>query len=409
MVFERKMYATLLDSEKSKKISLIFGARQVGKTYLLKKLDDNLSSKKSKSRYFNLEFPDHSIEFNASESEIFEMLKKYNYIFIDEFHYVTNISKIFKAIYDWCDLHPQERIKIFASGSSAIEMHKHLKESMAGRFNKYYIRPLSYEEYISDQTKKNKLEDYVRFGGLPGVYDKEYAKDPMKKEIYLKNIYTTYIQKDVKSLVLEDNISAFNNLCFILAENQGQILPSTNLANEVRISASTVEKYLDILQETFILHQVKSFAKNLSNELKKSKKYYFYDLGIRNAIANNFQFTEKEKGKIWEGYVYNYLVTLTDQTNAEVYFWRTSDQVEIDFIWLRNRIPTPIEVKSTLSKAEAPKAFKTFIRAYPNAPMGIVINKTINETIWFMEKPVHFISFENISELKTLLHSTSEC
>lgn len=406
MSFSREIYPDLINSAISPKLSLIFGARQTGKTFLLKKLGRELKD----HQYFNLEFPKDSRIFDISDEEIFNLLTTSSpYIFIDEFHYIKNVSQIFKAVYDWCDLHPEIRIKIFASGSSAIEMHKHIKESMAGRFKKFTIRPLSYDEYLSNPQIKTSLNDYLIYGGLPGVYDPKENHSHNDRQEYLKTLLAAYIQKDIKSLVDEENISSFNNLVYLLASWQGQIISSSTLATETRTGEKTIERYIDILEQTFVLYKLKSFAKNLSNELKKSKKYYLYDLGIRNALLSNFNIKNRDDiGAIMESFSYHHLLSL-QKANTELYFWRTSDQVEIDFIWLEDRIPTPIEVKSKLNRPEVPKAFKTFFRAYPNAPMGIVINQKINETIWFMEKPVHFVSFENISELKTLLQSPDEC
>lgn len=399
MVFSRDIYQELLEAAKSQQISIVFGPRQIGKTYLLKTLSQELGKESS---YFNLEYPEDSRNFNQTEEDIFEMLKNSGkYVFIDEFHYVENISKIFKAIYDYSNWNDNVKIKIYASGSSAIEMHKHLKESMAGRFRKYQIRPLNYQEFKTNSAIKARLNDYIKFGGLPGVYNKKINKNDDDRKEYLRGIYSTYIQKDVKALIQEENISAFNNLVYILAEHQGQIMPSSNLAKEIKVTAKTVDSWLDILEQTFILNRLGSYAKNLSNELKKSKKYYFYDLGIRNAITKNF---DLEKGLIWESFTYHHLLCFYHPADTTIYFWRTADQVEIDFIWEQNRIPTPIEVKSDLKKPEVPKAFKTFFRAYTNAPMGIVMNERLNETVWFMDKPVHFVSFENIGYLEKLLH-----
>jgi len=181
----------------------------------------------------------------------------------------------------------------------------------------------------------------------------ENPSDSDKQE-YLQNLVATYIQKDIKSLIIEENISGFNNLIYLLACWQGQIISSTSLARQTRVTEKTIERYLDILEQTFTYHHLILFQK-----------------------ANN-----------------------------AVYFWRTSDQTEIDFIWMDGSVPTPIEVKSDLHAPEIPKAFKTFFRAYPSAPMGIVMNEKINTTVDFLGKPVHFISFQNIEKIVELVNKT---
>lgn len=402
MAFRRAIYKELLNDADDSRISILVGARQVGKTYLMKKLAGDLKH----DHYFNLEFSDQLRLFNASESEIILLLQNSgSNIFIDEFHYVENISKIFKAIYDQAQWNKKDVLKVYASGSSALEMHKHLKESLAGRFKKTWIKPLSYNEFSSNSEIDTSLDEFLLYGALPGTYDLKRNPSHKDRQQYLQEILNSYIQKDVKALVAEENISAFNNLIYILADKQGQIISSSNLANEIRVSAPTVEKYLSILEQTFVLYVLKSFSGNLSNELKKSKKYYFYDLGIRNALLKDFSTLKnrQDKGYIMETFIYHYLLGIADSSDTEICFWRTSDDMEIDFIWNRNRIPYPIEVKSSLRKPEIFPALIKFLRAYPKAPFAVVLNEKIDEEIWHKDRKIYFISYKNIDRLEELL------
>jgi predicted AAA+ superfamily ATPase len=248
------------------------------------------------------------------------------------------------------------------------------------------------------------IKNYLKFGGLPGVYNESEHPRDADKQSYLKLILETYIQKDIKALIKEENISAFNHLIYILAEKQGQLISKANLAREVRLSESTIEHHLEILEQTFVLYKVNSFSGNLSNELKKSKKYYFYDVGVRNAILSDFKVSDKNKlkGSAWESYTYNHLLSLANEANTEILFWRTSDQVELDFIWLQNRIPIPIEVKSKLKNPEIFPAFKTFFKAYGEAAFGIVFNESLNEIISWNGREIHFISFDRVLEVEEL-------
>ena len=393
MEFKRTIYNSLEDDLNSKKITILFGARQVGKSYLLKKLEQE--NKKRKSKYFNLERPEDLVLFNKSNAEIIQLLEKSgDLIFIDEFHYINNASHIFKAIYD-----TNPSIKIYASGSSAIEMHKHIQESLVGRFKEYKIKPLSYEEFLSNSINL-KLDDYLCYGALPGLYDiKEYPNNSDKEE-YLRLIVATYIQKDIKALIKEENISAFNHLIFILAESQGQIVSTSSLANDKNLSSKTVEKYLSILEQTFVIYKLNSFSNNLSNELKKSKKYYFYDQGVRNALIKDFRKvnSRNDKGCIWETFIYHHLLSIRKEANTDIFFWRTTKGSEIDFIWYENREITAIEVKSKLKKAVIPENMKEFLRKYPHTKELVIFNEIINEETEYKGYPVRFISFENINE-----------
>ena len=397
MEFKRTILNNLAEERKSKKITIIFGARQIGKTFLLEKLHKKFKG----SRIFRLEEPDDLSLFNSPSSEILKLLRNSgSVVLIDEFHYIKNASHIFKAIYD-----SGGKPKIYATGSSALEMHKHLEESMAGRFKAYYLKPLSLDEFYSSKIGLT-INDFLMYGALPGTYDPQENPTNTDRQEYLKQILGTYIQKDIKSLIKEENIRAFNNLLFIIAENQGQITSTPNLSRELRVSVNTVERYLDILEQTFVLYSLSPFSGNLSNELKKSKKYYFYDLGIRNALLKNFSPINKrnDKGLIWETYVYHYLLNLQDKTDTEIHFWRTSNNMEIDFIWLKNRIPIPIEVKSKLSSRSIPDSIKSFIRAYTHAPFAVILNENIEGEEEYNGKIIHFIKLSEINILKEYLN-----
>jgi predicted AAA+ superfamily ATPase len=402
MNFKRNIYPALVQDSQNPKIIILMGARQVGKTYLMKKLANELKN----YRYFNLEFSEQLLLFNGSENEIIQLLKSSGqYIFIDEFHYLENISKIFKAIYDessWSN----HSVKIYASGSSALEMHKHLEESLGGRLKKYWIKPLSYKEFCSNSEIKSELSEFLCYGALPGTYDLKQHPTNKDRQQYLQEILNAYIQKEVKFLIVEENIVAFNHLLYILADKQGQITSTASLANEIKVTAATVEKYISILEQTFVLYSLKSFSGNLSNELKKSKKYYYYDLGVRNALIKDFSSltNRADKGCILETFTYHYLLNIADDSDTEIFFWRTSDGMEIDFIWNRNRIPYPIEVKSSLRKPEVFPALIKFLKAYPKAPFAVVLNDKVDEEIFHKDHKIYFISFKNIDYLEELLN-----
>jgi hypothetical protein len=191
-----------------------------------------------------------------------------------------------------------------------------------------------------------------------------------------------YIMKDIKGLVREENVRAFNHLLFYLAEHQGNLLPTANLAKEIGVSSKTVESYLEILEQTFIIYSVHSFAQKLANELKKSRKYYFYDLGIRNSLLKNFSNFEgrEDVGAILESSVLTELKYL-QTSNVEIRFWRTKQGDEVDFIWVEDRIPIPIEVKSRVENDRVPPGLLKFMTNYPKAKYGYVINTHKTEDI----------------------------
>lgn len=368
-MFKREILDDLFKELDNSKITLIFGPRQVGKSFLM---DLIYKKNRSKARFYDLEQSHDLLEFSGTEAEIQEELtQNKKIIFIDEFHYIKNAGKIFKAVYDLGKRNKKKQVKIFASGSSSIEIHKHIKESMAGRIWTYQIMPLTFPEYLSANRADLGTEEYFVYGGLPEVY--EYIGSDREK--YLNQILETYIQRDIKSLIREENISAFNKLIYMLAQYQGQIVSKSNLANELTVSAQTVESYLDILEKTFTIYPLYSFSTNLSNELKKSRKYYLYDFGIKNALIKNFMPLTKRKdcGQIYETYVLHYLLSIRNKANTDLFFWRTTKGQEVDFVWQQNQELIPIEVKTSYEVKEITPGLEAFLRSYPQSKKIILV------------------------------------
>jgi hypothetical protein len=189
----------------------------------------------------------------------------------------------------------------------------------------------------------------------------------------LRDVVSAYLLKDVKSLVREENMRAFNSLLFLLAQSQGSIVSVASLAREVRLSEPSVARYLDILEATYVCHPVASHSANLGNELKKSRKHYFFDLGIRNMLLKDFSAIKNrvDRGPILESFVALALIRALPP-NAELRFWRTRSGNEVDFVLLKNRTPYPIEVKSGGRAGGIPPGLGKFLAAYPEAPAAIV-------------------------------------
>jgi predicted AAA+ superfamily ATPase len=388
MKIKRIKFEDLVGNISKPEINILLGARQVGKSTLMDDLRVEALKIGLFTLSFNLEYPDDLLWFSRSEYEIFKELssRKNVVIFIDEFHYLKNASKLFKGLYDL-----KKNIKIIASGSSSIEIHKHLKESLAGRRKIFKIFPLVYEEW--KQTQKT-LDEFLIYGGMPGLL--QISKRDEKIE-YLSQMVQAYILKDIRGLVKEENVRAFNHLLFYLAEHQGNILPTSNLANEIGVSAKTVENYLEILEQTFIVYSVHSFAQKLANELKKSRKYYFYDLGIRNSLLKNFAKLEERDdiGVVLESSVLTELKYL-QSSNTEIRFWRTKQGDEVDFIWIEDRIPVPIEVKSRVDNDRVPPGLLKFLKNYPKAKFGYVVNFHESKDI---EVEGKIIKYRKLSEI----------
>jgi predicted AAA+ superfamily ATPase len=391
----KRMYFNALASQIAEpKISILIGPRQVGKTFLLKELEIEAQRQGFKTRYFDLEQPGDMLELGATDKEQFDaIVSSGDVVFIDEMHLLKNISHVFKAIHD-----SKHKVKIFASGSSALEMHKHLKESMAGRVSMNRIFPLTIEELR--QIHGFNDEDTLIEGGMPGLVN---CVDLEGKINELQSIVSLYISKDVKSLVREENIRAFNHMMYMLAEQQGSVVVAANLANEIALSKPTIEKYLEILSQTYVCYTVSSFAKNLSNELKKSKKYYLFDLGIRNCLLKNFDAIDRrsDAGFLKESFVATNIVRQL-KPNMEIRFWRTKHGDEVDFILLKNRRPFAVEVKSELSKPEIPDGLKKFLSSYPDTVGATVFNNNLNSDLEYNGIKVTFRHWSEANKIEYL-------
>lgn len=391
MRIKRSIFKELVGQRSRPEISILLGARQVGKTFLMQELEETFRRGGEETEFLNLELPSHLREVTGTEESVYKRLTgKKGILFIDEFHYVTNASKIFKAIYD-----SRLGIKIFASGSSSIEMHKHLKESLAGRIWKNRIYPLTLQERTQDKSFDSEM--YYQFGGLPGLVNEKEDASRIK---LLEMIVETYISKDIKGLIKEENIRAFNHMLYLLAQYQGSVVTISSLAKEIGLSEPTVKKNLDILTQTYTCYSLSSFSRNLGNELKKSQKYYLYDLGIRNLLLKDFSLLQKRKdsGTIGETLVLQNIIYQL-KGNMAVHFWRTKAGDEIDFIVLKNRIPYPIEVKTTLGKSQPTDGMKKFIDAYPEVKEGIIFCRDIKGVIQYKKATIRILPWEDSAHI----------
>lgn len=368
-------------------IVVLLGPRQVGKTTLLHKLEETFLKRGLKTCFYDLEQPQALAEFNRADREIIDKIKSSGeVVFVDEFQYIKNASKILKAIFD-----QKLKTKIYCSGSSSLEIHRHLKESLAGRRLLYRVFPLSASE-IRVFRADFYLDEYLRYGGMPGVV---MTTQNQRRELLLAELVSAYILKDVKSLVKEENLRAFSHFLYLLAQNQGSAVSIHSLSKEVGMSSKALGRYLDILEGTFVNFRVPSFSRNLGNELKKSFKTYLYDLGIRNVLLKDFSSVEEraDKGVIYESAVYLRLKT-EESPDTEIRFWRTKTGDEVDFVFLKNRKPLPIEVKSRLSGPEIPKGLQLFLLRYPETREAWVINQNIEKTLKHKDAWIKFIPID---------------
>lgn len=374
-VVKRKIKDEIIPWLKRNEIIIITGARQTGKSVLLYQLIyDCLLPKTSNIFYFNLDIS-HHLDFIRNQDRIIDLVNKCKgkvYIFIDEVQRLNEPGLFLKGLYD---LHLP--LKIIVSGSSSIEMRSKVHEALTGRKVVFHVHPFDLEElshvmfpkeHLTEVIKnednfRKLLNNYLTYGGYPAVAVEKSNK--MKWHI-LKEIFHSYIEKDIKSFLRVENERAFVNLVKILASQIGNLVNKDELSNTLGIHKHTLENYLFYLEQTFILDFVKPFYKNPRKELLKSPKVYFNDLGIRNfAIASFGEFEFRvDKGSLFENLFYLCLKEKMG-TTIPIHFWRTKAGAEVDFVILQGLKPIPFEVKATnLNELKISKSLRSFLQDY---------------------------------------------
>ena len=269
--------------------------------------------------------------------------------------------------------------RIFVTGSSALDLGGHLKESAAGRFNSYNLWPLSLEELAEHSSwieVKRQINDRMIYGCHPDVIN-----DPAHAKEYLLDFTDSILYKDLFKLAEVRKPTDLTKLVTFLAANVGSEIRYGSIASELGIQNKTIERYVDLLASCFILKVVPSWSRNPTAELKLSKKIYFYDNGIRNALLKNFAPVpaREDKGALWENLFFTERLKLHAfrRDGGEIYFWRTKKQHEMDFIEIVNGTIAAFECKAG-NKINS-TSIKAFSRAYPNIPVTVVSPDNIDQ------------------------------
>lgn len=330
------MYKRLLTKNiKSKffkgKILIIVGARQIGKTTLSLDLIKNVSQ--SKLLAFNCDNPtDREQLINKDLDYLKQLVGDSEIIFIDEAQKVENIGQTLKLLVDYY----KDKKQIIVTGSSSLNLLYSTQEPLTGRKYVFNLFPLSLEEIYYDKNylKLIKgLESLMIFGCYPDVVSQKSFAD--KKEL-LKELYSSYIYKDIFGFQGVKGPDVLNRLLKALALQIGSQVSYNELSKTVKIDKKTVERYIDILEKNYVIFRLNPYTKNKRREISKLKKIYFYDTGIRNAVINNFNFTDSrnDTGVLWENFIISERMKFRfyHKYDRSQYFWRTYDGNEIDLI-----------------------------------------------------------------------------
>ncbi|MFH1379893.1 MAG: ATP-binding protein [bacterium] len=391
-VIERTIKRTVLPWLEREEIIVITGARQAGKSvFLYQLIYDYILKKSNNVYYFNLDIK-NSIKFFEKPDNIINLVnktKRKTYIIIDEVQRLKEPGLFLKGIYD---LHLP--VKIIVSGSSSLELKSKIHEPLTGRKILFHLNPFNLEEISRALYPHNDIKDvvehYVVYGGYPAIV---LAKKRHIKLRLLKELFESYLDKDVKSYLHVENETAFSNLIKILASQAGNLINKDELSQTLGIHKNTLDNYLYYLEETFILDLVKPFYKNPRKELLKNPKVYFQDLGLRNYAIGSFNPIEyrPDKGSIFENMVYLCLRE-KDGNPQPVNYWRTKTGAEVDFIIMDGLNPIPYEAKaSELTGYKITKSLRSFIDSY-KPKNAYCINMSFNGTYKIDKTIITFIT-----------------
>ncbi|MCH7401516.1 ATP-binding protein [Belliella kenyensis] len=359
------------------KVILLLGARQVGKTTLLEEL---LKEINQPSVWLNADEADILEAFTEAKTstQLIQLIGSNNkLVIIDEAQQIPDIGKKLKLIYD-----SKAEIQIIATGSSAFDLQNNTAEPLTGRKKTFHLFPLSYQE-LADSTSrleaKRLLDTRLIYGSYPDV-----VNNPGREKEILIEIAQSYLYKDILQI---DNIrkpSHIDKLLKALAFQIGSEVSYHELAQTVgNIDTATVEKYLDLLEKAYVIFKLPAFSRNLRNEIKKGKKYYFYDNGIRNVLINNFSIPEMrmDKGALWENFLVSERMKSNHYNNRFVntYFWRTHDKAEIDYIEEEGGILDAFEFKWKDQKVRFPASF---LQAYPEHRTSLINRSNFEEFLF---------------------------
>lgn len=355
------------------KVILLLGPRQVGKTTLLREIVKD----EPNTLWLNADEPDIQALFEqATSTRLKNYFGNHQLIVLDEAQTIQDIGLKLKIIYD-----SLKEIQLIATGSSAFEMKNKMNEPLTGRKWQFNLFPFSFEELVNHTgiiEEKRMLPVRLLYGSYP-----EIVTHTGEEKERLKLLTESYLYKDIlmyEGLKKPDKIL---HLLQLLAFRIGTEINYNNLSKELKIDFATVEKYIQLLEDSFIIFRLKALSRNHAKELKKGRKIYFIDNGVVNALLGNFNIPENRAdiGALWENYVISEFYKKYTYENrwASFYFWRTQDQQEVDLVIEENQVFRALEIK--WNKQAKARLSKTFSRNYENHTFEVITPENIEESL----------------------------
>jgi predicted AAA+ superfamily ATPase len=365
MEIKRSLEARIEGLVGRNKVILLFGARRVGKTHLVRRIAHT--------------FRDRVLMLNAEDFDVQEVLKNRsvaNYqrligdatlLIIDEAQVVGEIGSILKLMID-----SRPDLTIIATGSSSLELTNSTGDPLTGRQYPFSLYPVAQFELGPDPLKtRQDLEERLVYGSYPEVFQLGSFQE---KESYVKELARSYLLKDILSMSGIKHASKLIDLLRLISYQIGSEVSYHEIGQKLGMNKITVEHYLDLLQKVFVLFRLPSYSTNLRNEISKGSKWFFHDLGIRNAVINDFRglSMRNDQGMLWENYIISERMKRNAYKNEdrELYFWRNYNQNEVDLVETFGGVLTAYEIKyGSGQRAKLPLAFRT---NYPETVFQVI-------------------------------------
>ncbi len=377
---ERAIKKTISDKLETGKAILLFGPRQTGKTTLLHQIFDD----KQGVMWLNGDEADVKQLFeNGSSARFNALFGKCTTIIIDEAQRIENVGRSLKLITD-----ELKHIQVVATGSSAFELANRTQEPLTGRKWEYFLYPLSFEEMVTHHgilQEKRMIAHRLVYGCYP-----EIINNPGKEKEILKMLTDSFLYKDILMVGGLKKPAKIVALLQALAFQTGNEVSYNELGRSIGLDNQTVEKYIDLLEKSYVIFRIGALSRNLRKELKRGRKIYFYDNGVRNALIAQFGPVElrPDKGALWENYLMaerrKYLAYNGFWVNA--YFWRTQDQQEIDYVEEQDGNFNAWEFK--WNPRGKSRLSKTFANAYSNSRFNVITPDNMEDFLTSQESSV---------------------
>jgi len=415
-MIKRAILRDLLTHLDQKEVSLLVGPRQAGKTTLMRMLEKEQEQRGKRTLFLSMDI-ERERGFFTSQSSLLQKIslevgKERAYIFLDEIQRKENAGLFLKGLYDM-----GLPYKFVVSGSGSVELKEKVHESLAGRKRTFEVLPISFEEFVDYSTayryegrlgeffdlEKEEtlrlLDVYMRFGGYPRVITAEIQEE---KARIIDEIYRSYLERDILSLLRIEKSDALTGMVRVLAAETGKIIRVSELSVTLGIALPTVKTYLSYLEKTFIVERLTPYFRNIRKEITKSPVIYFHDLGLRNYALGGFgtPLRADDTGFLFQNLIFHLLRAKISFTGMRLHYWRTKDRAEVDFVIEKGEALIPIEVKyAPFGRPVVGASLRRFISEYRPAK-AFVLTPSFADELMVDNTRVRFFPFHQISREK---------